>query len=141
MDSTQDLIKEFQSIQKRYEKLHGKYTGFVTEIMAAKENDPSLNGIDIDNHDTNSISIRYLDRELLVRFSFFIGQDGHRKAYLSCYSVKNTPDTQPVSMHEFSFNAQGAADIPHDGGDPYDIGNRADAVNILFYWIRLSFEK
>lgn len=139
MESANNLISDIANIKERYDRLLNRFNEFVAQILAVKGEDVRFNDIEIIDKGDNSINIRYLDRELIARFTFFINADGNRKGYVTCYKVSGYPKPEPIIIHSFNFTAQGETDLPpNNEGDPYELQDRVDAVNILLHWVRLS---
>lgn len=142
MESTQHLLNELILIKERREGLLGRFNGFVEEILAVLKVDERLAGIELINNGDNSLNIRYLDRELFAKFSLLIDRDGNGNGVITCYKVCSIPDHEYKQIHSFHFDSQGRADIPPvEGRGLYEIYNRVDALNILFYWLRISFNE
>lgn len=142
MESTQNLLNELISIKQRYERVLDRFGEFVSEILAVMKADERLAGIDLIVNDDNSLNIRYLDRELFVKFSLQIDDDGNRKELLTCYKINGIHEHEYKKIHSLTFDGQGRTDIPPaEGQDPYEINNRVDALNILFHWLRVSLNE
>jgi hypothetical protein len=87
MESTQNLLNELISIKERYERLLGRFNEFAAEILAVMKVDERLAGMELIVNDDNSLKVRYLDRELIAKFSLLIDNDGNRKGVLTCITA------------------------------------------------------
>jgi len=141
MESADDLIGQIVSAIDRYNNLLIRYNEFVAQITALRAHDDRLNDVVITENPDNSLTIKFLDRELLAKFSFSIN-NGNRIGSINCYLMPIEPGTEIRNIHSFTFTASGEANIPvPNDNDPYEIHNHRDAVNILAHWLRESLNE
>ena len=142
MKSPNELLKELNYLGKQYERMNNKYREFVAEILEVKKIDDRFDAITLEVTSDSEFGIRFLDRELLVKFSFFVDHNDNIKGCITCFLVINIPAINYKPINSFDFDGQGNADIPSSNtGGPYAINNRADAVNILADWLRTSLSE
>ena len=138
MEPTNDLIGQIVSAKDRYNNLLIRYNEFVAQITALLSDDDQLNDVVITRNTDNSLTIKFLDRELLAKFSFSIN-NGNRIGSINCYLMPIEPETEIKNIHSFTFTANGVTNIPvPNENDPYEIHNHRDAINILAHWLRES---
>jgi len=140
MEPTNDLIAELKSETDRYNQLFERYNEFIAQITLLKR-DERFTDIEITRNPDDSLTITFLDRELLVTFRFSTIHSS-RNAYINCYLEPHVPETEIRNIHSFSFDVDGVADIgaQMDHGS-YKIHEHKDAVNILAYWLKLSLDE
>jgi hypothetical protein len=141
MEPANDLIGQIVSAKAIYNDLLIRYNEFVAQITALLTGDDRLNDIVITQNQDNSLTIKFLDRELLAKFSFSIN-NGNRVGSINCYLMPTETEAEIRNIHSFTFTANGETNIPvQNDNDPYEIHNHRDAVNILAHWLRESLNK
>ena len=141
MEPANDLIGKIVSAKDRYNNLLIRYNEFVAHITALRKKDDRLNDVVITRNTDNSVTIEFLDRELLAKFSFSIN-NGNRIGSINCYLMPIEPETMIRNIHSFTFTANGETNIPvPNENDPYEIHNHRDSVNILAHWLMESLNE
>ena len=141
MEPANDLIEQIVSAKARYNDLLIRYNEFVAQITALLTDDDRLNDVVITQNQDNSLTIKFLDRELLAKFSFSIN-NGNRVGSINCYLMPIETEAEIRNIHSFTFTANGETNIPvPNDNDPYEIHNHRDAVNILAHWLRESLNE
>ncbi len=141
MEPANDLIGQIVSAKDEYNNLLIRYNEFVAHITALRKKDDRLNDVAITRNTDDSLTIVFLDRELLAKFSFSIN-NGNSIGSIICYLMPIEPEAKIRNIHSFTFTANGETNISApSGNDPYEIHNHRDSVNILAHWLIESLNK
>ncbi|MCU7853372.1 MAG: hypothetical protein KZQ80_14310 [Candidatus Thiodiazotropha sp. (ex Monitilora ramsayi)] len=142
MKNANELLEELAHIRGEYEKQLKRFCEFVAEIQEVISIDARLAGIDLDVIENNLLKIRFIDKELHVKYSYFLDKNNNQKGRITCYDICSTPDINYKVINSFCFDGLGTTDISiNDERGPYVISTRPDAVNILLYWLRTSLDE
>ncbi|MBV2126114.1 MAG: hypothetical protein KUF75_13240 [Candidatus Thiodiazotropha sp. (ex Ctena orbiculata)] len=139
MESSDNLLENIAIAKSDYDRLISKFTLFFEEISDVKNNDRRFRDIDIKKSDNNSMSIHFLDKQLIVFFTFSINSKDGRRGHITCCKSTGDPINDLKIIDSFNFLISGETDIPTSRDDfKYYLHHRADAVNILLNWVWLS---
>ncbi len=140
MEPANDLIGEVTSAIEKYNRLLIRYNEFVAHITALRTHDDRLSDLVISQNPGHSFTIKFLDRELLAKFSFSI-RNGKQVGGIDCYLMPIEPDATVQKLHSFTFTSAGKTNIavPNENA-AYEIHNHDDAINILAHWLRQSLD-
>jgi hypothetical protein len=139
MDAIDILCSDLKTIRQEYGLIISRYRDFVKNIeRLTSHNDPDFEDLEMHVNNDNSITITFLGKVMLLRYSF--SYDENMPGNITC-SIKTSKDDY-TTLHTFNFNGQGQTDItPREDGTHYSINNNQDAANILLYWMKMSLVK
>ena len=141
MEDPMDILANLNSIKERYGRLQNLFNEFCAQIINLQKEDARLDLLEVEQSG-NILSITFLDRKIVAKFSSSVDDNGGQKGYISCLLLSPTDDDKPKLIEKFSFNGQGNTNIEtNNENDPYVINDRSDAIGIILNWAAISIKE
>lgn len=139
METYEILLPELAQFRYEYDLRKKRFTEFLDLLVEIKNKESQFAFFNLIRNEDNSLTIQYLDKELLVKYSF--SSNSEKKGIITCFAVNTGPEPSFDNINSFSFDNQGFTDIPtQDGGSPFKISDGPDAITILLNWLKRSVQ-
>jgi hypothetical protein len=137
MEESGHLAESLTHIKQQHELISKRYDDFIQHIIDvfAEQTIPILNGVEYRKHDDGSMRLLFCGTELVIGYTF--DYRNMKQGRINCIKKVNE---ELALFDTFEYDTLGVTSIPtEENQKPYQINSRKDAINILLYWLKMSF--
>jgi hypothetical protein len=139
MEQSGQLAESLTYIYQQYELISRRYDEFIGHMIAFfdQERPPVevVSNIEYLNLEDGGLQLMFCGNTLKFNFSFVFGSPNEGR--ITCHKIV---DGDYLLFSSFEYNEQGSTNIPTAPGiTPYRINERAGAINIMLYLLKMSF--